>query len=164
MAKDQKMNYKECMSMSVKKIRASKEYKNLTPLGKKNPSGSYKYGNKSYMRKKELCKALSDPAEYHRKIANMKAQKINAGPRKRPGRAGECNPKKRRPVKGKCVNPTHKHKGITTTGVECCYKKPMTEKTLKKRKANAAAVKADAKSKRAKNKRKKSTRKTKSKK
>lgn len=126
---DKRLPYEDCMLMSIRDIRQTKEYASLTPMGKKNDTGKYRFGNKSYMNKKDLCKALNDPDAYHKKIEDLKKKGENAGPRKRPTREGEC------PVhrnKKECMAP-HPHKGLTTTGKSCCYKKKQSDKVLEKR-------------------------------
>ena len=127
--KDKRLPLDMCMKMTIKEIRATKEYASLTPLGKKNKSGAYKYGNKSYLNKKPLCEALDNPSGYQAKILDLKLQKKNAGPRKRSTRKGKC-PAKRN--KKKCPA-SHPHKGLTTTGKSCCYKKKQSAKVVAKR-------------------------------
>jgi hypothetical protein len=128
---DIRLPYEKCMDMTVRELRKTREYKLLTPLGKLNASGTYKYGNKSRMRKVDLCKALDNPKEYHRKNKELKKKMENAGNRVRKTRKGQC-PKNRRP------NPecplSHKHEGLTTTGNTCCYKKKQSRKVINKRK------------------------------
>ena len=135
--KDKKLNEFVCLGMTVKQIKRTPEYKGLTPLGKQNKSGSYKHGNKSTMRKANLCEALSNPQKYHLKIAKLKSLKKNAGPRKRATRTGACLVAKR---KVPCNNSVYKYQGITTTGSACCYKKKQSAKTIAKRLANATSV------------------------
>ena len=62
--KDKKLPYSDCIRMTVRQIRQTDEYKGLTPLGKQNTSGSYHYGNKSTMKKEDLCRALDNPKTY----------------------------------------------------------------------------------------------------
>ena len=140
------MDYNSCMDKTVKQIRKSSAYKDLVPFGTyKNPK-SYHFGKRSYMKKTELCEALSDPKKYHAEIKKnygtgkrTGANKItNSGPRKRFSRLGNCTPSKR---KQPCKAP-FRHKGITTTAKPCCYKKPQSAKTQAKRRANASAKKA----------------------
>ena len=127
---DQRLPLAECTGMTVKQIRKTKQYRGLTPLGKINVSGSYRYGFKSYMRKDELCEALSNPKLYHEKIAKLKRQKRNAGPRQRTTRRGLCLVKARKPP---CNTSAYSFQGYTTTGLNCCYKRKMSAKTMAKR-------------------------------
>lgn len=128
--KDIRLPYEICIKMTVKQIKQTEEYKSLTPLGKKNRSGAYKYGNKSTMRKEQLCRALDNPKKYQMKIKELKAQKKNAGTRKRETRKGECLvPKRKLP----CNTSQYPHEGYTTTGKKCCYKKKQSEKVKRKR-------------------------------
>ena len=135
--KDKKLNEGICSGMTMKQIKKSPEYKGLTPLGKQNKSGSYRYGHKSTMRKAELCRVLNDPQTYHSQMAELKSQKKNAGPRKRASRKGACLVAKR---KIPCNDTTYKFEGVTMTGEKCCYKKAMKPKTMAKRMKNAAAA------------------------
>ena len=138
----QLMDINKCMSMKLKQIRKTTAYKNLIPygVGKRkaaNPNQKYHFGNKSTMRKGELCEALSQPQQYHRKIRKAygtgKRKSIKpTGPRKRYSRTGDCRPYRRKPP---CKAPT-KFKGVTTTGKKCCYKKRQSEATKQKRLAN----------------------------
>lgn len=139
--KDIRLPYTICSAMTVREIRRTKEYRSLTPLGVKNVSGSYKHGNKSTMKKESLCRALDNPEKYHNEIKNLISQKKNAGPRKRKTRKGLCLVPKRKPP---CSDSKFSHKGLTTTGRSCCYKKKQSEKTMKKR---LAARKSRSKSK-----------------
>jgi len=129
-AKDVRLPYKKCMSMKVSDIRKTREYELLTPLGVKNKSGHYRFGNKSYLNKKNLCLALDNPAQYHKKIQEKRLKKVNAGPRKRSTRKGDCPTKRKVPCSG-----SHPHKGLTTTGKPCCYKIKQSAKVTKKRMA-----------------------------
>lgn len=139
---DKKLQEGTCLGMTVKQIKQTQEYKGLTPLGKRNKSGTYRYGNKSTMRKAELCEALSNPEKYHLKIGKLKSLKKNAGPRKRPTRTGACLVAKR---KIPCNDSVYKFEGLTTTGARCCYKKQQSEKTMAKRMKNATKqIKAQA--------------------
>jgi len=142
----------ECMSKYtlVKKNKSGKPslketaaYKALSPFGTyQNANGKYNYGNKSYLRKADLCKVLMNPESYFEK--NIKAcKKDKKYHRKRPAnkknrvratRKGLC-PKKRKPKNNNCPNdisPDHIHKRDTTTGNDCCYKNPKKEKKGKK--------------------------------
>lgn len=131
--KDKKLNLSKCLSMTVKQIKQTPEYKGLTPLGKLNKSGAYHYGNKSTMKKHELCIALSNPKMYHMKIKLLKDQKKKAGTRKRPSRKGRCiDPKRKLP----CNTLLYKHEGLTTTGKPCCFKRKMSQQTINKRRGN----------------------------
>lgn len=142
------LDLNKCMSMTVKEIRKSTAYKQLIPFGvgnrkSANPKNKYHFGNKSTLRKAPLCEALNNPKQYHAKLkkayADGKKQNIkNTGPRKRYSRTGDCRPYRRKPP---CKDPTP-HKGVTTTGKNCCYKKRQSEDTKRKRKANANKVKA----------------------
>lgn len=154
MVKDKRLPYKVCMDMPVRDIRKTSEYASLTPLGKENKSGKYRFGNKSYLRKKDLCAALDDPDTYHKKIAAMKSKKVNAGPRKRGGRAGKCPVHRNKEI---CPS-SHPHKGLTTTGNSCCYKKKQSKKVVEKR-LKAKAAKKTSKKKTSTRKPRKSTRK-----
>jgi len=141
---DKKLPLSVCENMTVVQIRASKEYKGLTPLGKQNKSGSYRYGHKSTMRKAELCRVLANPSLYHRDNKELKEAKKPFGARKRASRKGECLVEKR---KIPCNDPVYKFQGVTTTGKSCCYKKQMKQKTINKRLANVTkAIRAQNKS------------------
>ena len=119
---------RSCMDLTMKQIKAHDRYKYLTPLGKPNESGSYHHGRKSTMRKAELCKALENPKAYHKSN-----KRVVHGDRIRVTRAGFCNPKTRKYSKTRgCSNPGWPHKGYTSTGRLCCYKRPQSAKTLAK--------------------------------
>jgi hypothetical protein len=123
-----------CMNMTLKQIRATPEYKKLSPLGKINASGTYHYGNKSSANKKELCWIMSHPVEYQKKVQRNKELGINTAKRKRSTRKGKClYPRDRKPKNGACKSGKFPYLGITTTGEKCCYKKQQTEKTKRKR-------------------------------
>ena len=126
---DIRLPYEQCIRMTVKQIRQTREYKLLTPFGILNKSGTYRYGNKSTMRKQELCKALDNPAEYHKKMRRLKDRKINASNRERGvrhPRTGNCTPKKRLPP---CRTNAYPYEGRVKSrdesvrGDKCCYKK-----------------------------------------
>ena len=134
---DKRLPMSVCSGMTVKQIRKSKEYKGLTPLGKQNASGSYRYGHKSTMRKADLCRVLDNPSLYHRAMKELKSQKKNAGPRKRTTRKGECLVEAR---KIPCTGPVFKFQAVTTTGKACCFKKQMKAKTIAKRLGNVKAA------------------------
>ena len=141
---DQPLRQSVCESMTVKQIRASKQYKGLTPLGKQNKSGSYRYGHKSTMRKAELCRVLANPSLYHSANIKLKGEKKPYGARKRSSRKGECLVEKR---KIPCNDPVYKYQAVTTTGRPCCFKKQMKQKTINKRLANVRnAINAQNKS------------------
>jgi hypothetical protein len=131
--KDLRLPYETCISMPIREIRQTKEYKLLTPLGTKNTSGHYKHGNKSYLNKEKLCRALDDPSAYQNKISSLKDRKVNAGPRKRVTRTGDCPAK--RELANCAVHPTHKNAGLTTAGKHCCYKKKQSRKVANKRRS-----------------------------
>ena len=135
--KDKKLDEGICMGMTMKQLKKSPEYKGLTPLGKQNKSGSYRYGHKSTMRKAELCRVLNDPQTYHSQMAELKSQKKNASGRQRSSRKGACLVAKR---KIPCNDKVYKFEGVTTTGDKCCYKKAMKPKTMAKRMKNAASA------------------------
>ena len=145
----------ECMSKYtlVKNAKSGKPslkdteaYKNLSPFGTyQTNSGKYNYGNKSYLKKKELCKVLMNPKNYFRKNA-AECRKDKKYHEKRPAekknrirktRKGECpNKRKPDPSTNDCPNPQNPdylHKGLTTTGKDCCYKRKMGKKTMNKR-------------------------------
>ena len=130
---DIRLPYETCINMPIREIRQTREYKLLTPLGKKNTSGHYKHGNKSYLNKEKLCRALDDPSAYQNKITSLKSRKINAGPRKRETRTGDCPTA--RNLQDCKVHPTHKNAGLTTTGKHCCYKKKQSNKVTNKRRS-----------------------------
>ena len=134
--KDIRLPLGQCHGMTLKQIRSSIEYKSLTPLGKKNTSGSYRYGNKSYLRKAELCKVLDNPSSYHSKVKVAKKAKKNLGPRKRKTRKGDCLVAER---KIPCNGPLFKHKGLTTTGEDCCFKRKQSKKVTDKRRKGSKA-------------------------
>lgn len=129
--KDLRLPYNACKEMTIKEIRNTKEYASLTPLGQKNVTGKYRFGNKSYLNKEKLCQALDNPVAYQKKIKELKKKSVNAGPRKRSTREGNC------PVHRdmKVCPPSHANKGLTTTGKPCCYKKQQSEKVVRKRMA-----------------------------
>ena len=140
---DLRLTYDECVRMSVRDIRQTEEYKRLTPLGKYNTSGTYHYGNKSRMRKHDLCTALDNPKKYHEYIQTLKVDKRNAATRKRSTRKGLCLTKKRQVP---CDGGDFPHKGLTSTGQECCFKKKQSKKTMDKRR-KATSAKSSPKSK-----------------
>jgi hypothetical protein len=127
---DIRIPFAECYAMTVKQIRQTRAYKLLTPLGRLNRSGSYRYGNKSTLRKRELCIVLDDPAKYHRKIQRDKDRKRNSGPRKRTTRKGNCVPRRRLPP---CNRHPYTNEGLTTTGKDCCYKKRQSNRVRNQR-------------------------------
>ena len=127
-------------------LKDTNAYKQLSPFGTyKNPSGKYNYGNKSYLKKKELCLVLMNPKMYFKEnVKQCKKDKkyhekrpIEKKNRIRNSRKGQC-PNKRKPNEiNECPNPQnpeHIFKGLTTTGNDCCYKKKMSKKTMNKRK------------------------------
>jgi len=134
---DKRLPLAQCEGMTVKQIRKTPEYKGLTPLGKLNVSGSYRYGHKSTMRKSELCRVLDNPSLYHTEMRALKSQKKTSGPRKRDTRKGLCLVAKR---KIPCTDSVYKFQGVTTTGQACCYKKQMKQKTINKRLGNVKAA------------------------
>jgi hypothetical protein len=162
------MDINECNQKTLKQIRKSRAYRNLIPFGvgkrrKANPNQKYHFGNKSTMRKAELCEALSNPKAYHKKLkkayADGKKNNIkNTGPRKRYSRTGECRPYRRKPP---CEAPTP-YEGITTAATPCCYKKKQSEATKNKRLANKKKVLASKKKYNEKKSNQKSTRKPRS--
>lgn len=128
-------------------LKDTEAYKQLSPFGTyKNSSGKYNYGNKSYLKKKELCLVLMNPKMYFKQNAK-ECKKDKKYHQKRPAekknriretRKGQC-PNKRKPDAGtnECPNsqnPEFMYKGLTTTGVSCCYKRKMSKKTMNKRK------------------------------
>ena len=142
----------ECMSRYtlVKKNKSGKPslketlaYKSLSPFGTyQNANGKYNYGNKSYLRKADLCKVLMNPESYFDKnIKECKKDKkyhrkrpANKKNRVRVSRKGLCPPK-RKPKNDNCPNDIslqHVHKRNTTTGNDCCYKNPKKDKKAKK--------------------------------
>ena len=124
-------------------LKETEAYKALSPFGTyQNANGKYNYGNKSYLRKADLCKVLMNPESYFEKnIKECKKDKKyhrkrpeNKKNRVRSTRKGLC-PKKRQPKNDNCPNdisPQHVHKRGTTTGKPCCYKNPKKEKKTKK--------------------------------
>ena len=130
MPRDKRLPLAKCMDMTLKQIRNSIEYKGLTPLGKSNRSGSYRYGNKSYLRKDQLCRVLDNPSSYHNRVKVAKKSKKNMGPRKRVTRKGACLVAAR---KLPCNGRVYKHRGLTTTGEACCYKNKQSKKVMDKR-------------------------------
>jgi hypothetical protein len=142
----------ECMSRYtlVKKNKSGKPslkdtlaYKSLSPFGTyQNANGKYNYGNKSYLRKADLCKVLMNPSSYFEKnIKECKKDKkyhrkrpANKKNRVRPTRKGLCPPK-RLPKDDNCPNDIsleHVYKRETTTGNDCCYKREGKKKNKKK--------------------------------
>tara|TARA_B110000285_G_C15125937_1_gene620260 strand:+ start:2298 stop:2951 length:654 start_codon:yes stop_codon:yes gene_type:complete len=142
----------ECMSKYtlVKKNKSGKPslkdtaaYKALSPFGTyKNVNGKYNYGNKSYLKKKDLCNVLMNPQSYFDKnIKECKKDKkyhkkreTNKKNRIRSTRKGICPPK-RLPKNDNCPNDIslgHVFKGKTTTNNDCCYKKQRKSKKSKK--------------------------------
>lgn len=144
----------ECMQKYtlVKKSKSGKPslkdteaYKKLSPFGTyQTKSGKYNYGNKSYLKKEDLCKVLMNPKIYFKKNKkeckndkkyHLKRQ-LEKKNRVRESRKGMC-PNERKPDEqencpGKNLN--YQFKGLTTTGKDCCYKRKMTKKTINKRK------------------------------
>ena len=137
---DQKLSQAVCENMTVKQIRKSDAYRGLTPLGKQNRSGSYRYGHKSTMRKAELCRVLANPSLYHSSNIALKEAKKVFGARKRSTRKGECLVEAR---KIPCNGPVFKFQAITSTGKPCCFKKQMKQKTINKRLGNVAKAVAE---------------------
>ena len=131
------MSFQQCDAMTVKQIRKSAAFKKLVPFGTyKNSSNKYHYGKRSYMKKSQICEALSNPKAYHKKIKKNFVAKKNSGPRKRNSRLGDCRPYSRKPP---CKRTgAFKHSGLTTTAKKCCYKRAMSTKTKNKRRKNAA--------------------------
>ena len=144
----------ECMSKYtlVKKNKSGKPslketnaYKALSPFGTyQNVSGKYNYGNKTYLKKADLCKVLMNPEsyfeqnikqckkdkKYHKKRQSGKKNRV------RPTRKGLC-PQKRKPKNNNCPNDIslqHIHKGKTTTNNDCCYKREQKKNKKKKKK------------------------------
>lgn len=130
-------------------LKETEAYKKLSPFGTyRNESGKYNYGNKSYLNKRELCIVLMNPENYFNK--NKKECEIDKKYHKK--RESEKKFRIRETRKGKCptnrlpnletnecpneINPDYKHKGKTTTGKDCCYKKKMSRKVLEKRTKN----------------------------
>lgn len=125
-------------------LKDTEAYKKLSPFGTyQNDSGKYNYGNKSYLKKKDLCKVLMNPKMYFKKNKNEckedkkyhEKRPVEKKNRVRDSRKGQC-PNKRKPVAGDCPNtesPDYVHKGLTTTGNDCCYKRKMSKKTMNKR-------------------------------
>ena len=134
MSSDMRLSQHVCENMTVKQIRQTPQYKGLTPLGRRNVSGSYRYGHKSTMKKSELCKVLANPSLYHSENLKLKDEKKPYGARKRASRKGECNVVAR---KVPCEGQVYKHRGVTTTGEACCFKRKMSKKTIDKRLKNA---------------------------
>lgn len=148
------MHHQECINKTLKQIRKTNAYKQLIPFGvagRKNMNSKHKYhfGNKSTMRKGDLCEALSDPKKYHAKIKRnygtgkkKGARKMkNSSKRKRYSRTGDCRPfsgpnKRTPPCSG-----SHKNSGLTTTAKKCCYKKAQSAATKAKRRRNSASKK-----------------------
>lgn len=130
-------------------LKDTEAYKKLSPFGTyQTKSGKYNYGNKSYLKKKDLCKILMNPEIYFQKnIKECKKDKkyhekrsASEKNRIRESRKGMC-PNNRKPsiITNNCPNkenPLYKHKGLTTTGKECCYKRKMSKNTMNKRKNN----------------------------
>ena len=87
------MDVNKCMTKTLKEIRKSSAYKKLIPYGvgsrkSANPNQKYHFGNKSTMKKGQLCEALSNPKSYHSKLkkaygTGKKKQIKNTGTRKR---------------------------------------------------------------------------------
>jgi len=147
-------NVEECMSKYtlVKNAKSGKPslkdteaYKKLSPFGTyKTESGKYNYGNKSYLKKKDLCLVLMYPETYFQQnIKECKKDKkyhknrpANKKNRVRKTRKGKCPTHRQvNPVTKNCdTNPEYIHKGLTTTGKDCCYVKKMSKRTLNKRK------------------------------
>ena len=63
-----KLNFKGCMTLTVKQLKNTYAYKNLyyDPKSRVRAPIGAKYGNKSYLRKADLCKYLADPNLYKR--------------------------------------------------------------------------------------------------
>ena len=127
--------YSECKKMTLKEIRSSKQYKLLNPLGYINTSGTYKYGNKSSMRKDELCKALDNPKRYQKKALASKKKKKNMSKRKRSTRASKSlYPVSRKPIRGECKSDEFPHLRLMKNGkTPCCYKRKKAVKKSSKK-------------------------------
>jgi len=120
-------------------LKETMAYKSLSPFGTyKNANGKYNYGNKSYLKKKDLCNVLMNPQSYfEQNIKECKSDKKYHKKRKddeknriRPTRKGDC-PTKRLPKNDLCPNDIssdHIFKRKTTTGNDCCYKKQQKSK------------------------------------
>lgn len=145
----------ECMSKYtlVKNAKSGKPslkdteaYKKLSPFGTyQTETGKYNYGNKSYLKKKDLCLVLMNPSMYFEKNKD-ECKKDRKYHEKRPkerknrirdSRKGEC-PNNRKPnvATNECPNsknPEYSHKGLTTTGKDCCYKRKMSKKVMNRR-------------------------------
>ena len=131
-----KIPYSVCMKMTLKEIRKTPKYKSLSPLGKINKSGTYKYGNKSSANKEELCRIMNNPQKYQEKVKKNKSKGVNSSKRKRSTRKGLCLVAARKiPCK---TTGKFKYEGVTTIGKRCCYKKEMSKKTREKRLRNAS--------------------------
>lgn len=146
----------ECMSTYtiVKNAKSGKPslkdteaYKKLSPFGTyQTNTGKYNYGNKSYLKKKELCLVLMNPKmyfkknkkeckkdkKYHEKRPNEKKNRV------RQSRKGMCPNKRKTDVNDNCpgTDESFKFKGLTTTGKDCCYKKKMSRKVLNRRRTD----------------------------
>lgn len=146
--KDKKLgelSYDDCMSLTLKDIRQLKAYQELTPSSdieiRKSGKGVYRFGCKSTASKHQLCRFLSNPETYYEivKEANKKStpeQRKLYKLRDRTGqRIGLCVPKIRLPSEnGECnKHPDYIHKGLTTTGEDCCFKKKQSDKVRKER-------------------------------
>ena len=118
---DIRMPYQNCMDMTFREIKNSRQYALLTPMGIYNPSRAYHEGHKSTMRKKELCETLDDPKKYHERNKKLKEKGKAYGARDRKSRKGMCLVKARQLP---CNGPIFKFEGLTTTGEKCCFKLP----------------------------------------
>ena len=146
------MNFNKCMSENtLKQIRKTRAYKELVPFGSyKNKSNAYHFGRKSSMKKRDLCRALSNPKAYHKKVKEKygtgKRKGVgkmkNSAKRKRYSRLGNCTPASGPKKRTEPCTGAFKNRGITTTAKKCCYKKPMSAATKRKRRSNAKAKKA----------------------
>ena len=132
-----KLDEKICQQMTLKQLRQTALYKNLHYDPQNRPAWSGKkgsrFGKKSYLSKSELCKYLNNPKKYVTDLDKAYASKTRAGPRIRKTRAGDCIPKARVPINNNCnSNGEFKHKGKTSSSIDCCYKKQQKNKSSKR--------------------------------
>lgn len=139
------LSYNDCMSLTLQNIRKTSAYKELTPSPRinirKEGKGVYRFGCKSTASKQKLCTFLSNPQIYYDVVENAnKQRKIKDRKlykkRDRTGqRIGLCIPKKRHPTpSGACSkDKDYTHKGLTTTGVDCCFKRKQSTKIREER-------------------------------
>lgn len=142
------LSYNDCMSLTLKNIRQTLAYQQLTPSANTNirdeGKGVYRFGCKSTASKQRLCTFVSNPQIYYDVVesANNKRKPKERklyNKRDRTGqRVGLCVPTKRQlSSNGLCdKNNEYTYKGLTTTGSDCCFKRKQSSKIKEQRRSN----------------------------